>query len=232
MAGIVEFLPSPEPQVADSRHSTSCPSFSTGRGVSWAQRGSASGQRGWKRQPGGMLAGIRHACRPAPHPAGRARAPASAPRPAAPGCRGGAACANSAAGRRALDDAAEIHHRDLARDMLHHRQVVADEHAGEVELLPQLRQQVEDLRLHRDVERARSARRTPRCAAAAPARARSRPAGAGRRTAAPAAASAMLRRQPDARQHLGHPRRDLGATRSALRHAAAGRRCRARGGAD
>ena len=55
--------------------------------------------------------------------------------------------------RRALDDAAEIHHRHLARDMLDHGEVVADEQIGEAELAPELVEQVEDLRLHGDVER-------------------------------------------------------------------------------
>ena len=57
-------------------------------------------------------------------------------------------------GRRALDEAAEIHHRHFARDMLDHGEVVADEEIGEAEVAAQLGQKVQDLRLHRDVERA------------------------------------------------------------------------------
>ena len=38
--------------------------------------------------------------------------------------------------------------------MLDHREIVADEEIGEAEVAPQLGQQVQDLRLHRDVERA------------------------------------------------------------------------------
>ena len=52
-----------------------------------------------------------------------------------------------------LDDAPEVHHRDAVGDVAHHRQVVGDEDVGELELLLELLQQVDDLRLHRDVER-------------------------------------------------------------------------------
>ena len=38
--------------------------------------------------------------------------------------------------------------------MLHDGEVVADEEIGEAELAPQLGQEVQDLRLHRDIERA------------------------------------------------------------------------------
>ena len=51
-----------------------------------AQRGSAIGQRGWKRQPGGIWRG-RAGCRPGRRPARRGPARASAPRRAAPLCR-------------------------------------------------------------------------------------------------------------------------------------------------
>ncbi len=53
-----------------------------------------------------------------------------------------------------LDDAAEIHHGNGACHMLDHGEVVADEDVGEVEVAPELGQQVEDLRLHGDIERA------------------------------------------------------------------------------
>ena len=52
-----------------------------------------------------------------------------------------------------LDDAAEIHDGDAVRDVAHHAQVVGDEQDGQAEPLLQLEQQVDDLRLHRDVER-------------------------------------------------------------------------------
>ena len=52
-----------------------------------------------------------------------------------------------------LDDAAEIHHRDLVAHLPDHAQVVADEEIGEPEPLLQGEQQVHHLRLDRDVER-------------------------------------------------------------------------------
>ena len=52
-----------------------------------------------------------------------------------------------------LDDLAEIHHRDAVADVLDHREVVGDEQVGEAEFLLQVHQQVDHLRLHRDVER-------------------------------------------------------------------------------
>ena len=62
--------------------------------------------------------------------------------------------AEHALDRALLDDAAEIHHRDLVGEVLHHREVVRDEEVGEALLALQLAHQVEQLRLHRDVERA------------------------------------------------------------------------------
>ena len=52
-----------------------------------------------------------------------------------------------------LDDAAEIHDRDPVADVLDHRQIVRDEQVGQLELVLQIHQQVDDLRLDRDVER-------------------------------------------------------------------------------
>ena len=52
-----------------------------------------------------------------------------------------------------LDDAAEVHDRDPVGDLADHREVVRDEDVGEVELALEVLEQVEDLRLHRDVER-------------------------------------------------------------------------------
>ena len=53
-----------------------------------------------------------------------------------------------------LDDPAEIHYRHFGRDMLHHREIVADEEIGQPEFAPQFRKQIEDLRLHGNVQRA------------------------------------------------------------------------------
>ena len=55
--------------------------------------------------------------------------------------------------RRDFDDPAEIHDCDAIGDVPHDREVVRDEQIREVELLLQLLEQVDDLRLDRDVER-------------------------------------------------------------------------------
>ena len=81
----------------------------------------------------------------------RARAPAR-PR-AAPRCRGASERAKIAPLRRHLDDLAEIHHRDAVGHVLDDGEVVADEQERQAELLLQVLQQVDDLRLDRDVER-------------------------------------------------------------------------------
>ena len=52
-----------------------------------------------------------------------------------------------------LDDATEVHHGDAVRDLADDSKVVCDKDVGEVELLLQVGQQVDDLRLDRDVER-------------------------------------------------------------------------------
>ena len=53
-----------------------------------------------------------------------------------------------------LDHLAVLHHQHLVGHEAHHREVVADEDVGQAELVLQVLQQVEHLRLHRDVERA------------------------------------------------------------------------------
>src|SRR6185503_11321792 len=56
--------------------------------------------------------------------------------------------------RRSLfDDAAQVHHRDRVADVLHHRQVMADEQVSQTPLALQLQHQVEDLALDRHVQR-------------------------------------------------------------------------------
>ena len=52
-----------------------------------------------------------------------------------------------------LDDLAEIHDGDTMRHVLDDRQIVADEEQRKAELALQILQQVDDLRLDRDVER-------------------------------------------------------------------------------
>ena len=51
-----------------------------------------------------------------------------------------------------LDDLAEVHHRDPVADVPYDGQVVGDEDVGEGELALQIGEQVDDLRLDRDVE--------------------------------------------------------------------------------
>ena len=52
-----------------------------------------------------------------------------------------------------LHDLSQIHHGHAAADVLDEPQIVRDEEIGELQLLLQIHQQVDDLRLHRDVER-------------------------------------------------------------------------------
>src|SRR5690606_19806238 len=54
--------------------------------------------------------------------------------------------------RRDLADAAKIHDADPIRNMIDDRKVVADKKIGEAKLILQLRHQVEDLRLHGNIE--------------------------------------------------------------------------------
>ena len=56
-------------------------------------------------------------------------------------------------GRADLADLAEVHDDDAVADVLHHREVVRDEDQREAVALLHVLEQVEDLRLHRHVER-------------------------------------------------------------------------------
>ena len=51
-------------------------------------------------------------------------------------------------------NAAQIHDSDFTRHMLYHRKIVADEQVGQPQIAPQFRQQIEDLRLHRNIQSA------------------------------------------------------------------------------
>src|SRR6516162_7898130 len=55
--------------------------------------------------------------------------------------------------RRDLDDLAHIHDRHPVADMLHDAEIMRDEEIGEAEPVLQLEHEVDDLRLHRDVQR-------------------------------------------------------------------------------
>lgn len=52
----------------------------------------------------------------------------------------------------ALDDAPEVHYRHLMRQILHHGEIVRDEQIGQAEFVMQRLEQIENLRLYRDVE--------------------------------------------------------------------------------
>src|SRR5512140_2619021 len=56
-------------------------------------------------------------------------------------------------GGRGLDDPADVHHRDPLADVLDDAEVVRDEEVSEPELFLKVEQEVEDLRLHRYVQR-------------------------------------------------------------------------------
>jgi len=54
---------------------------------------------------------------------------------------------------RLFHDPAQVHHQYAMTQMSHHGEVVRDEDHGQSLLALQLREQVQDLRLHRDVQR-------------------------------------------------------------------------------
>ena len=62
--------------------------------------------------------------------------------------------AEQLSGRAPLYDAALVQHHHLVAQVIHHGEVVADEHVGDAELLLQVLHQVEHLGLYRHVERA------------------------------------------------------------------------------
>ncbi len=55
--------------------------------------------------------------------------------------------------RGPLHDPPQVHHRDVVRDVLYDRQVVRDEQVGQPAGALQVGQQIEHLRLHRDIKR-------------------------------------------------------------------------------
>ena len=50
-----------------------------------------------------------------------------------------------------LDNPAEVHHRDFVAQIFHHREVMANQHVAQPELVLQVFQQIEHLRLDRHV---------------------------------------------------------------------------------
>ena len=80
-----------------------------------------------------------------------------------------------------LDDLAEIHHGDTVRHVLDDGEVVADEQQGQPQLPLQILQQIDDLRLYRDVERRHCLVADDEVGLGGQARGRCRCAGVGRR---------------------------------------------------
>ena len=110
--------------------------------------------------------------------------------------------------RTDLDDPPQIHHRDAVADMADHREIMRDEQIGEPELVLQVFEQVDHLRLDRDVERRnrlvedqqfRVERQSPGDADALALAARK----------LMRKAVAVLGRQPDQSHQLGDPRLGL-----------------------
>ena len=116
--------------------------------------GCTNGQRVWKRQPAGGFAGL--GMSPSSTMRLRARSTAGSgighrrEQRRVYGCSG---LSYSVVGRRDLDDLAEVHHGDPVGDVADDREVVGDEEIRQAEPLLQLLEQVDDLRLDRDVER-------------------------------------------------------------------------------
>ena len=52
-----------------------------------------------------------------------------------------------------LDNPAQIHDRHPGCDVLHHCEVMANKHVSQLELATQIRKQIENLRLHRYIQR-------------------------------------------------------------------------------
>ena len=108
-------------------------------------------------------------------------------------------------------------------DVLDHRQVVRDEQVGQAELVLQVHQQVDDLRLHRHVERRHRLVADDQARAAARARARCRGAGAGRRRTRTGYFTIWSARRPTLSNSAATRSRDL-ARRWRIRNCGAARR--------
>ena len=104
-----------------------------------------------------------------------------------------------------LDDPAEVHHGDPGRDVAHDREIVGDEEVRETEALLQVREQVDHLRLDRDVERRHRlvADDEPRLDRESPGDADPLALTAGELVRI---APRVSRRESDLLQHLRHPR--------------------------
>ena len=121
-------------------------------------RGGASrtyGQRGWKRAAARQVDQARRPAGDRHELARRARLSSRGIEPSSPTCTGARAARTASRRRRALDDAAGVHHRHVVGRLGDHAEVVGDHHDGRVELVLEAADQLEDLRLHRHVERGR-----------------------------------------------------------------------------
>ena len=136
--------------------------------------------------------------------AGRSRAAAA--------CTGAAGASSTSRGRAALDDAPAVHDDRLVGDLAHDREVVADEDVGDAGPLADVGEQVEDLRLDRDVERGDRLVEDRSRAARPRARARSRRAGAGRRDSARGQRAELALVEADQVAELGDARRARSAS--------------------
>ena len=120
-------------------------------GSSRRQRSIANGQRGWKRQPRNGVSGLgTWPSIAASRSCSRCSRGIEPSRPIVYGCCGSG---EQRGDRRALDDPAGVHHRDVVGDLGDHAEIVRDEDDRGAGLLAQRAHQVEDLRLDRDVER-------------------------------------------------------------------------------
>src|SRR5256885_2454919 len=54
----------------------------------------------------------------------------------------------------AFDNFSQVHHQDSLRDVFHHREIVRNKEVSDATLLLQILKEVDDLRLHRNVQRA------------------------------------------------------------------------------
>ena len=124
---------------------------STDGGTSRAHSSAASGQRGWKAQPGGHLPRLRHPCRG--WPAGACRAAGVGDGLQQEAGVGVQRLAEQPLARGALHDPPGVDHRDAVGDLVHHPQVVGDEQHPQPQPVAQPEDEPQDLALQGDVQR-------------------------------------------------------------------------------
>ena len=114
----------------NAMHPPAQPQAGSPAGRPRAHSGPASGQRGWKWQPAGGFAGGRHVPLQADDRAGAVRVHLGDRGEQGPGVGVARVPQDLVHGPR-LDDAAQVHDRDLMGQVGHHREVVGDEQVGE-----------------------------------------------------------------------------------------------------